>query len=176
MNPNEYQENVLRTVSPKCRFWDEEESKVREDKRLNLLINSALGMLGEMSEFVDKPSIDEAGDCAWYTGGLCKALDIEMGDLDMFTTSATILPQPGHEFRWLVKHAGDIAESVKKIVFHDKPIDQYRQKLHSAASGYIVCVSLIVSRELGSSIEHVFQFNIEKLKARYPDGFDSTRK
>lgn len=75
----------------------------------------------------------------------------------------------------LASESGELAELVKKIVFQGKPYDTdnvYHMKREiSDCMWYIMqlCMALDVS------LEEIVNMNVEKLKARYPDGFEVYR-
>lgn len=75
----------------------------------------------------------------------------------------------------LTGEAGEVADIIKKIVGHKHPMGvEGKQKLLMELGDvmwYIACLS----ESLGFDMADVAQANIEKLQARYPDGF-STEK
>lgn len=75
----------------------------------------------------------------------------------------------------LTGEAGEVADVVKKLEYHghsyseemfDKIIDELGDVLWYVALGADV---------VGVSLETIAKRNIDKLKARYPDGFDAAR-
>ena len=68
--------------------------------------------------------------------------------------------------------AGECIDLLKKHLFQGHELD----KEHLAKELGDVAWYLAVSADaIGYDLETVFQMNIDKLKARYPDGFDSTK-
>lgn len=66
--------------------------------------------------------------------------------------------------------AGEAIDILKKFLFQGHELD----KTHLAKELGDVAWYLAVSADaLGYDLETIFKMNIEKLKARYPDGFDS---
>lgn len=66
--------------------------------------------------------------------------------------------------------AGEAIDILKKFLFQGHDLD----KTHLAKELGDVAWYLAVSADaLGYELETIFEMNIEKLKARYPDGFDS---
>ena len=72
----------------------------------------------------------------------------------------------------LVGEAGEIADVIKKIRFHD----------HHAQPGYILeelgdlfFYFVLMLEAQGYTLEGIVDFNIRKLEERYPDGFESER-
>ncbi len=65
--------------------------------------------------------------------------------------------------------AGEVIDILKKHLFHGHELD----KEHLAKELGDVAWYLAVSAEaLGYDLETVLQMNVDKLKARYPDGFE----
>lgn len=68
---------------------------------------------------------------------------------------------------------GEVVDIVKKSVFYGKELD--RTKVLEEIGDNLWYVNLLI-RELGSTWEEVFEMNIKKLSARYPDlKFDADR-
>ena len=72
----------------------------------------------------------------------------------------------------LAGEAGEVAELVKKGIFHQHGIDQ--EKLKKELGDVLWYVAALCSN-FGISLEDVMQHNVDKLKARFPDGWDSNR-
>ena len=65
--------------------------------------------------------------------------------------------------------AGEFNDMVKKWIFHEKPLDvDHAQK----EVGDILWYIAMVCHSFGWDLSKIMQMNIDKLKARYPDGFD----
>lgn len=71
----------------------------------------------------------------------------------------------------LAGEAGEVAELVKKGVFHQHGIDV--AKLQKELGDVLWYVAALCSKA-GIDMGEVMQANIEKLKTRYPEGFTST--
>ena len=70
---------------------------------------------------------------------------------------------------------GEFTEVVKKCVFQGKPMDddaQYHMKRELGDLCWYIAQACIA---LGISFEDVLDTNIQKLEARYPDGFEAFR-
>lgn len=68
--------------------------------------------------------------------------------------------------------AGEAIDILKKFLFQGHSLDV----THFAKELGDVAWYLAVSADaLGYTLEDIFQMNIDKLKARYPDGFDAER-
>lgn len=71
----------------------------------------------------------------------------------------------------LCGEAGEVAELVKKHVFHRKPLD--REAIVSEL-GDVLWYLAHLANVLGISMDEVAAENIEKLRTRYPNGFPHT--
>lgn len=72
----------------------------------------------------------------------------------------------------LTGEAGEVADLVKKGIFHEKGFDMdHIKKEVGDVCWYIALICKTCSFDLDS----IFEANIEKLKNRYPDGFDVER-
>ena len=65
--------------------------------------------------------------------------------------------------------SGELCDLVKKWVFHEKPLDEEHMKKEL---GDILWYVAMVCHCMNWDLDEVLQMNIDKLKARYPDGFD----
>lgn len=70
----------------------------------------------------------------------------------------------------LCGEAGETADLVKKIVFHQHPMDV--EALKKELGDVMWCVAMCCN-VLNIALDEVMQGNIEKLKRRYPDGFST---
>lgn len=68
--------------------------------------------------------------------------------------------------------AGEVADYIKKVVGHGHPMD--REKL-SKELGDVLWYVAVLAAEINMSLDDVAQMNVDKLRARYPEGFDSKR-
>lgn len=68
--------------------------------------------------------------------------------------------------------AGEVADYIKKVVGHGHALD--KDKL-TKELGDVMWYVAVLSSAIGVNLETVAQSNIDKLKARYPDGFSSDR-
>lgn len=68
--------------------------------------------------------------------------------------------------------AGEAADIVKKHLFHSHPLN----KEHLAKElGDVAWYLAVTAYSIGYDLETVFQMNVDKLRARYPEGFDPQR-
>ena len=72
----------------------------------------------------------------------------------------------------LCGEVGEVADIVKKHRFQGHDLD--REKLIDEAGDVCWYLALLASA-LDVPLEEIMQHNVEKLKARYPDGFDKAR-
>lgn len=68
--------------------------------------------------------------------------------------------------------AGEIANYVKKVVWHRHPFDPIKMV---DELGDLLWYIQKAASDLGFTLEDIATYNIEKLKKRYPDGFSSER-
>ena len=67
---------------------------------------------------------------------------------------------------------GELNDLIKKWVFHDSGMDiTHAKKELGDILWYIACMA----ESFGWSLDEIMEMNIEKLKKRYPDGFDIAR-
>jgi NTP pyrophosphatase (non-canonical NTP hydrolase) len=71
----------------------------------------------------------------------------------------------------LTGEAGEIADIIKKIVFHGHDFDENQRHNFLEEAGDLAWYLAYLCRTLGSNFEEIFQMNIDKLAKRYPDGF-----
>ena len=70
---------------------------------------------------------------------------------------------------------GEFTEVVKKCLFQGKPMDEHTQYHLKRELGDIMWYISQACIALDTSIEDIIYMNIEKLEARYPDGFEAFR-
>ena len=75
-----------------------------------------------------------------------------------------------HAVLGMVTEAAELADAIKKEYAYGKPIDNVNiiEEL-----GDILWYIAMATRHLGTSFENLFDVNIAKLRARYPDGFNA---
>ena len=72
----------------------------------------------------------------------------------------------------LTGEAGEVAELFKKGFFHGQGIDIEKLKKEL---GDVLWYVAAISTRVGLSLAEIMQHNVDKLKARYPKGFDVDR-
>lgn len=72
----------------------------------------------------------------------------------------------------LAGESGEAVDLVKKHVFHEHDLD--REHL-AKELGDVAWYLAVTAHVIGYDLEDILQMNVDKLKQRYPDGFDPTR-
>lgn len=67
---------------------------------------------------------------------------------------------------------GEFNDMIKKWVFHEKELDMEHAKKEA---GDILLYVVMLCESFGWNMEEIMQMNVDKLKARYPEGFDVER-
>lgn len=68
----------------------------------------------------------------------------------------------------LAGEAGEVADSIKKMIFHQHGLD--RETLRGELGDVLWYVAALASN-LGYNLDEVMAANVDKLKARYPEGY-----
>ena len=69
----------------------------------------------------------------------------------------------------LAGESGEVLDMVKKWVFHEKELDKDHLKKEI---GDVMWYVAMLCESFGFSLDEILQMNVDKLKARYPEGFD----
>jgi NTP pyrophosphatase (non-canonical NTP hydrolase) len=72
----------------------------------------------------------------------------------------------------LTGESGEVAEMIKKAFYHGHPLE--KEKL-SKELGDVLWYLAVMASGLGLSLDEIAKENIEKLRARYPEGFSEER-
>ena len=118
----------------------------------------------DYTRFVDEVTSDASRDAQ----ALSDSLDVIAGfgvSPERVLTAAIGISAEGGEF----------AEIVKKCIFQGKPMDDDAQFHMKRELGDIMWYIAQACIALGISLEDVLDTNIQKLEARYPDGFEAFR-
>ena len=70
----------------------------------------------------------------------------------------------------LADEAGELLDMFKKWIFHNKMLDKDHAKKEL---GDVMWYVAMISYSMGWDLDEIMQMNVDKLKARYPDGFDT---
>lgn len=68
--------------------------------------------------------------------------------------------------------AGELTDLFKKWIFHNAPLDEEHAKKEV---GDVLWYVAMICHSMGWSTDEIMQMNIDKLKARYPEGFDTEK-
>jgi NTP pyrophosphatase (non-canonical NTP hydrolase) len=72
----------------------------------------------------------------------------------------------------LAGEAGETLDMIKKWVFHEKELDiDHLEKELGDVMWYVA----MICYSFGFDLDEIMQINVNKLKARYPEGFDTDR-
>lgn len=154
----------------------------------NKIDNGMLGLIGETGELVDllkkheyqsepgtpfpmDAAINELGDVMWYLEELADGMGTSMNmlstltfmGLDGMTCKTKPLPTVRKVILNLSAHANKIRRAIEK---------NNRSELELQMRRMLFCCAWL-ARIADVSMTEVAQRNIEKLKKRYPDGFDA---
>lgn len=64
---------------------------------------------------------------------------------------------------------GELNDMIKKWIFHEKPFDENHAKKEL---GDVMWYVAMMCESFGWDLDEILQMNVDKLKARYPKGFD----
>lgn len=72
----------------------------------------------------------------------------------------------------LTGEAGEVSDIIKKWVFHEKPLDieHFKKEL-----GDVMWYIAMICYSMQFDLDEILQMNIDKLEARYPEGFNVER-
>lgn len=72
----------------------------------------------------------------------------------------------------LAGESGEAVDLVKKHVFHEHDLDKERL---AKELGDVAWYLAVTAYAIGYDLEEILQMNVDKLRKRYPDGFDPDR-
>ena len=67
---------------------------------------------------------------------------------------------------------GEFNDMIKKWIFHEKPLDEEHLKKEL---GDVMWYMAMMCHAFGWDLDEIMQINIDKLRARFPEGFDVDR-
>ena len=70
----------------------------------------------------------------------------------------------------LAGESGELLDMVKKWIFHNTRLDRNHAKKEV---GDVMWYVAMICHTFGWDLDEILQMNVEKLKARYPEGFDT---
>ena len=122
-------------------------------------------LLLDYTRFVDEVTSDASKDSEAFTEALDIIEETSSVPPERLLTAALGICAEGGEF----------TEVVKKCLFQGKPMDEHTQYHLKRELGDIMWYISQACIALDTSIEDIIYMNIEKLEARYPDGFEAFR-
>lgn len=152
------------------------------------LDNAVLGLIGETGELVDvykkwqyqsgldaplpaERFADELGDVLWYLAELADGMDKPMSEIAKCTMRelAAFAEKNGRKrtMRTVITGLAARANRTRRAV------DQKRQMEVCAEFNWMLKDCAYLAWQIGYSMEEIACRNIEKLKKRYPEGFDA---
>ena len=168
MNLNEFQELSRRTMQ----FGGNPNNDV---ERNFMLVNYSLGIIGEAVETLEafnqnmvldnsvETLLKEVGDVSHYAVGLAALFHLKLPEEIPFEYKNMTECMHG-----LLSNAKDISEYTKKYINHDHDDPFPVKSLMNVFSALnMIC------EVFGRSYSEVLQMNIDKLKNRYPKGFNA---
>lgn len=72
----------------------------------------------------------------------------------------------------LAGEAGEVSDIIKKWIFHQKELDTEHLKKEI---GDVMWYVAMICESMEFDLDEILQMNIDKLKARYPEGFDTEK-
>lgn len=139
-------------------------TNVELGEKLNLC-HMMLGMCSELDEledavnYRDKVNVrEELGDCMWYVGNIANMLNIETTEID--NEALQYFPFQKNMFK--------LCNEIKRYIAYGKQIDNEKVK---ALVNNIIQGIAFNANNYQISFTDVLTRNIEKLRARFPDGF-----
>lgn len=72
----------------------------------------------------------------------------------------------------LTGEAGEVSDMIKKWIFHQKELDAEHLKKEI---GDVMWYVAMICESMDFNLDEILQMNVDKLKARYPEGFDTVR-
>ena len=70
----------------------------------------------------------------------------------------------------LAGETGELLDMIKKWIFHSKPLDKDHAKKEL---GDVCWYVAMICESFGWDLDEILRMNVDKLKARYPEGFDT---
>lgn len=74
----------------------------------------------------------------------------------------------------LTGEAGESVDALKKLIFHFHAVEEVKQKVKIELGDLLWYIAALADT-FDLSIEEIAQANVDKLKSRYPQGFDPER-
>lgn len=164
------------------------------------VLNGCMGLIGEAGEIVDlvkkwrfqsKPGtplptdqlVDECGDVLWYCAELATGLNVSLSDIYEKASSEFDFLRDLNETSDIELSAGRLAEiTVHPFMSYDVPEPKTRKweevrmaEMKSHIVGIMATVRDFLEVHCKVTMSGAMDYNIAKLRLRYPDGFDPER-
>jgi len=123
------------------------------------ILNGLLGLYGEIIEFLtasEDGELNELGDCYWYTALLFHTTGLELLNIKKAKNN-------------LIVNIGLLFDHFKKHFFQGHSLDS---NLVQVLLSEIKFDLDVYARCINSSPEEVMEYNVNKLKKRFPKGFE----
>lgn len=149
------------------------------------LANYGLGVAGEAAEITSialnalrsakdvesfkKELKKELGDVLWYTSQIARIAGLSLEELDI---KVTLNISFKNRVMRLNSYAGELADLIKKCVFHGHAIEK---EVIKEILGMVLSWVVSIGKFAGLEILDIATANIEKLMKRYPEGFSTER-
>ncbi|MDM5245742.1 hypothetical protein [Lysinibacillus sp. G4S2] len=164
MELNKFQELSKRTMP----FKGEPKNPIEYE---NGLTNYAMGLIGECTEVLsaanDRESIlKEIGDVSHYAFGILTYLGETYEPLANYFVEGT----KEKLIEKILILSGDISEQVKKFIFHRHELNSSKVKI---ALKMLIENLVVLAEKYDYSLETICEMNIDKLKMRYPESFNT---
>jgi len=117
-------------------------------------------------------------DWSLYNSGLKKMKDFDVYQgLALRTASAESTATPltllDASALGLSGESGEIADHVKKILYHGHPLDDETRDKIAKELGDILWYCALGAKGIGMSLAEIAVMNVAKLEKRYPEGFST---
>ena len=167
------------------------------------VLNGCMGLIGETGEIVDVVKkwkfqsgdhaelpkdklIDECGDVLWYCAELATGLDASLSDLFIAESAYFNKMRELNETAPLeitvmrlsaivIEPAMFLFDGLPEHDQHDFGRDWQEVQTKAELVGIMSTIRDILEIHCGIKLEDAMEHNIEKLRRRYPDGFDPER-
>lgn len=153
MDFDEYQRLALRTTN----------DSIPEQYRW---ANIGMGIAGECAELEEctvSRIIEEAGDVLWYVSDGASLAGIQMSE---------VVAVADYYYGTLTVSGGNACDYLKKVAFHGHELNSKQLMLCLSRVLYGVLLVLGVH---GIDVSTVLEYNVEKLRNRYPEKFSEER-
>jgi len=156
-----------------------------------MVLNASLGIIGEVGEILEltetskhyEDVISEHGDLLYYTCVLCSLTEYYEISASLYISGLyeryksnrlRILNEYGHVITVIdiVKSITQLAELNKKVFFHNKSVDE--TKWCNVTDSVLIWLFDSIEH-YGLTLDEVMEYNTNKLKKRYPEGFKAVQ-